>query len=149
MAGSAIPRPWPWDRLTFNPLPPRQALQLARDRTSSPVPIPSKANSSARLGQALYSTQTSAWPQVAAQSSDVSLAFGGNRPPLLQGPGTRHIPQRQHHQDLSHGLRWRHQLLTSGCPSLPSAFQFSLCSTCSHPLASLSLPPLISHLSGT
>lgn len=47
---------------------------------------------------------------VAAQTKEVCLAFGDNRPLLLQGHGPRHGPQWEQRPGPYHGLRWHHQI---------------------------------------
>lgn len=75
-------------------------------------------------------------PLAAAQTLDVHLAFGGNRP---QGHGPKYSPLWQH-RPTPHGPRWHHTVLTSGYCSRPSSLQFWLSSFCPYPLVSLSLP---------
>lgn len=66
---------------------------------------------------ALHSTQTWTWPQVADQTRDTHMAFGGNmghrhwhRP--------RHGPLSQNRSEPQCGLRWPLWLVTSGCSSI-------------------------------
>jgi hypothetical protein len=103
-----------------------------------------------RVGPALHSCQTSTWPQVAAQTSYVCLAFGCNRTLLLQG----HRPKLAPWCGIGphHCLMWHSSLLIPGSSTLLLSLQFCLSSLCTHPSASLSLPSLhhlLAHLSGT
>lgn len=52
---------------------------------------------------------------------DICLAFGGNRPSLLQVHGPRHDLQWEHRSGHSHGHTWHHSLPTLGCFSLSSS----------------------------
>ena len=76
----------------------------------------------------LNSPQMSTFSWSAAQTRDFHLELGSNRPILLQGHGSRHGPWCQHRPGTHYGAKWHHQLLTSGCSSLPSSFQFQLSS---------------------
>lgn len=82
----------------------------ARGRANSP------ALSRFGMGPALHSPWTSALSQVVAQTRDIHLVFGGNRPLLLQGPRPRHDPWRLHGPEHHHGLSSGY---SQGVPPLP------------------------------
>jgi hypothetical protein len=71
------------------------------------------------------------------ETMDIRLAFGGNRPLLLQVHELRHGPGWQHGPGPHHNPRWHHQPPSSGCSS--HSQQFYLPSLYKHPSPSLSL----------
>lgn len=85
----------PWLRAS-SPMMPRQGVELV-----------------------LHSSQTSVGPQVAAQTREGILAFGDNRPLLLQGHGPRHGFWWQHRPSLHHGPRWHHRRSHQAVPDCP------------------------------
>ena len=86
-------------------------------RTSSPM-MPRQG-----VQPALHSPQTSTWPQVAPQTRDVYLAFGDNRPLLLQGHRPRHGLQWSSGQDLIMVLGGIIISFSTGSSSLPLSLQ--------------------------
>lgn len=61
----------------------------------------------ARVGPTLHSPQTLSLPQVAAQTRDISMAFGGK---MSHGHGPRQGSQSRHGPGPHHGFRWQCRL---------------------------------------
>lgn len=93
-----------------------------------------------------YSSQAFICVQMAAQTRHICMAFGGNRPLLLQGHEPRCSPQWQPRPGPHYSPRWHFQILKLGCLSLLLSLPLCFFSLSLHPSSCFHLsfisPPL-------